>query len=92
VTRWREDRTRDPGSQFVYLRDVHTGTVWSAAYSPSARSPTAILVEFLTEKAIFERRDGDVETRLEIAVSPRTTSRSGGSRSRTRATGPARSS
>ena len=31
VTRWREDPTRDPGSQFVYLRDVHSGAVWSAA-------------------------------------------------------------
>ncbi len=69
VTRWREDRTRDPGSQFVYLRDVHTGAVWSAAYQPIGKEPDSYLVEFLTEKAIFERRDGDVETRLEIAVS-----------------------
>ena len=70
VTRWREDRTRDPGSQFVYLRDVRTGAVWSAAYQPTAREPDSYLVEFLPEKAIFQRRDGDVETRLEIAVSP----------------------
>jgi cyclic beta-1,2-glucan synthetase len=69
VTRWREDRTRDPGSQFVYLRDVHTGAVWSAAYQPIGKEPDSYLVEFLTEKAIFQRRDGDVETRLEIAVS-----------------------
>jgi cyclic beta-1,2-glucan synthetase len=32
VTRWREDRTRDPGSQFIYLRDVHSGDVWSATH------------------------------------------------------------
>jgi cyclic beta-1,2-glucan synthetase len=70
VTRWREDRTRDPGSQFVYLRDVHTGAVWSAAYQPVGTEPDDYLVEFLTEKAIFQRRDGDVDTRLEIAVSP----------------------
>lgn len=70
VTRWREDRTRDPGSQFVYLRDVHTGAVWSAAYQPVGKEPDGYLVEFLAEKAIFQRRDGDVETRLEVAVSP----------------------
>jgi cyclic beta-1,2-glucan synthetase len=70
VTRWREDRTRDPGSQFVYLRDVHTGAVWSAAYQPVGREPDSYLVEFLAEKALFQRRDGDVETRLEVAVSP----------------------
>jgi len=34
VTRAREDRTRDIGSQFVYLRDVRTGLVWSATYQP----------------------------------------------------------
>ena len=30
VTRYREDATRDQGSQFLYLRDVRTGSVWSA--------------------------------------------------------------
>jgi len=70
VTRWREDRTRDPGSQFVYLRDVHTGAVWSAAYQPTAKEPDSYLVEFLAEKATFERLDHDIATRLEVAVSP----------------------
>ncbi len=70
VTRWREDRTRDPGSQFIYLRDVHTGAVWSAAYQPTGKEPDSYLVEFLAEKATFERLDYDIATRLEIAVSP----------------------
>jgi cyclic beta-1,2-glucan synthetase len=70
VTRWREDRTRDPGSQFVYLRDVHTGVVWSAAYQPTAKEPDSYLVEFLAEKATFERLDDGIATRLEVAVSP----------------------
>ena len=70
VTRWREDRTRDPGSQFVYLRDVHSGAVWSAAYQPTAREPDRYLVELLAEKATFERLDFGITTRLEIAVSP----------------------
>ncbi|MDP1821897.1 MAG: glucoamylase family protein [Archangium sp.] len=70
VTRWREDRTSDPGSQFVYLRDVHGGQVWSAAHQPIGKLADSYLVEFLSEKVIFERRDHDIETRLEIAVSP----------------------
>ena len=32
----RRDPTRDPGSQFVYLRDVRSGSVWSATYHPTA--------------------------------------------------------
>lgn len=70
VTRWRQDRTCDPGSQFVYLRDVHSGAVWSAAYQPTARVPGSYLVEFLAEKATFERTDDGIATRLDIAVSP----------------------
>ncbi len=70
VTRWREDPTRDPGSQFVYLRDVHGGAVWSAAYQPVGKEPEDYLVEFLSEKAVIERSDHGIETRLEIAVSP----------------------
>jgi cyclic beta-1,2-glucan glucanotransferase len=70
VTRWREDRTSDPGSQFIYLRDVHSGNVWSATHQPIGRKADSYLVEFVTEKATFERRDHDIGTRLEIAVSP----------------------
>lgn len=70
VTRWREDRTTDPGSQFLYLRDVQTGHVWSATHQPTGASPDRYLVEFLSEKATFERLDHEISTRLEIAVSP----------------------
>ncbi len=70
VTRWREDPTTDPGSQFIYLRDVHTGAVWSATHQPTCREADDYVVDFLSEKAVFRRRDHDIEARLEIGVSP----------------------
>ncbi len=70
VTRWRQDRTCDPGSQFVYLRDVHSRAVWSATYQPTAKEPDSYLVELLAEKATFERLDHEIATLLEVAVSP----------------------
>jgi cyclic beta-1,2-glucan synthetase len=70
VTRWREDVTRDFGSQFIYLRDVRSGLLWSAAYQPVGREPDEYRVTYLTEKALFQRRDDDIESNLEIAVSP----------------------
>ncbi len=81
VTRYREDPTRDPGSQFLYLRDVRSGSVWSATYqpvgplgplsplSPLINEPEDYFVAFLAEKATFHRRDDDVATQLDIAVS-----------------------
>ena len=70
VTRRRDDRTRDPGSQFLYLRDVHTGSVWSATHQPTGRIAERYLAEFLGEKVTFERLDEEIESRFEISVSP----------------------
>jgi cyclic beta-1,2-glucan synthetase len=39
VTRWRRDATRDADGQFIYLRDVRSGAVWSATYQPTRREP-----------------------------------------------------
>src|SRR5207249_6174795 len=50
--------------------DVRTGLVWSAAYHPTCREPEEYLVTFLPERAVFRRRDDEIETQLEIAVSP----------------------
>ena len=69
VTRSRHDVTRDPGSECVYLRDVRSGLVWSAAYHPTAQEPEDYLVTFRAEKATFRRRDDEISTQLEIAVS-----------------------
>ncbi|MDZ4771908.1 MAG: glucoamylase family protein [Planctomycetota bacterium] len=70
VTRSRKDRTRDPGSHFLYLRDVHGGQVWSATHQPTGVDADSYTVEFVSEKATFDRRDHDIESRLEVAVSP----------------------
>jgi cyclic beta-1,2-glucan synthetase len=69
VTRQREDPTRDPGGQFLYLRDVWSGSVWSATYHPTGKEPEDYLVTFLAEKATFSRHDDDIATQLDIAVS-----------------------
>jgi len=69
VTKSRQDPTRDPGSQFVYLRDVRSGSVWSATYHPTAVEPDDYMVEFRAERATFRRHDDEVSTQLDIAVS-----------------------
>jgi cyclic beta-1,2-glucan synthetase len=69
VTRWRRDATRDADGQFIYLRDVRSGAVWSATYHPSRREPDEYDVVFSAERATFRRRDEDISTQLDIAVS-----------------------
>lgn len=70
VTRWRADRTTDQWGQFIYVRDLSSGVVWSAGYQPARRRPSSYEVIFSPDKAEFRRVDGDIETWMEVAVSP----------------------
>ena len=60
----------EPWGQFFYVRDLQTGLFWSAGHQPVCRPADAYEVVFSADKALFRRRDGDIETLLEIAVSP----------------------
>jgi cyclic beta-1,2-glucan synthetase len=70
VTRQRDDPTCDPGSQFIYLRDVRSGLLWSATHQPVCREPERYRVTFRADEAVFARQDDGIETRLAITVSP----------------------
>src|SRR5207249_12234006 len=69
VTRQRDDPTCDPGSQFIYLRDVRSGLLWSAAHQPVCRGADRCRVTFRADEASFARTDDGIETRLAITVS-----------------------
>jgi len=68
VTRWRRDATRDADGQFIYLRDVRSAAVWSAAYQPTRVEPDDYAVTFSSDRASIRRRDDGLSTHLEIAV------------------------
>ncbi len=70
VTRWREDVTRDPWGNHVFLRDTRTADVWSAGYQPTGREPDTYEVAFSEGRAEIVRRDGSLQTTLEAVVSP----------------------
>ncbi|MGE5302626.1 MAG: GH36-type glycosyl hydrolase domain-containing protein [Alphaproteobacteria bacterium] len=70
VTRWREDRTRDAWGMYVFIRDAHSGQVWSAAYQPSGVEPDSYEVAFSEDHVEIRRRDGAITTTLEVVVSP----------------------
>src|SRR5581483_11302311 len=69
VTRWREDRTCDAGGQVVYVRDAATGAGWAAGYQPVCKPAASYEAVFSIDKAELRRRDGDLETLLEVTVS-----------------------
>ena len=70
VTRWHEDPTRDGWGSFCYLRDLATGDFWSTAHQPTLATGSSYEAIFSQGRAEFRRRDHDIETHVEIAVSP----------------------
>ncbi|WP_234054047.1 MULTISPECIES: glucoamylase family protein [unclassified Xanthobacter] len=69
VTRWREDTTCDDFGSYIFVRDVRSGEVWSCGFQPSGVEPAAYQVTFHEDRAEFIRRDGTLETTLDVLVS-----------------------
>ena len=78
VTRWHEDPTRDCWGTFGYLRDV-TPTApsggaappcWSIAHHPTLARGTSYEAIFSPGRAEFRRTDHDIDTHVEISISP----------------------
>ncbi len=70
VTRYREDVTRDCWGTFLYVRDIASGDRWSAAFQPLRVPGDEYRATFSEDKAEYWRRDGDIDTRCEVIVSP----------------------
>jgi cellobiose phosphorylase len=70
ITRWREDGTRDHWGTFCYVRDLSGAPFWSVTHQPSLRRAGSYEAIFSQGRAEFRRRDGDLQSYTEIAVSP----------------------
>jgi cellobiose phosphorylase len=68
VTRWREDATCDCWGQYFYIRDLVGGAAWSAGRQPLGGDGDGYEATLDSDRAVFQRRDADIETRYEIAV------------------------
>ncbi len=69
VTRWRRDTTRDNQGEWIYVKDVKSGRVWSGAHQPVAVDADAYHVTFASDRVEFHRRDGDIDTAMEVVIS-----------------------
>jgi cellobiose phosphorylase len=68
VLRWRADATQDDTGQWIYIKDLTAGSLWSAAYQPVRAEASRYRATFSADRVIFARRDGPVETRTEVVV------------------------
>ncbi len=69
VNRWSGDYFKSNGF-YIFVQNINSNTVWPATYDPSGLEPEKYKVVFSPDKAEFTRRDGNLETYMEVAVSP----------------------
>jgi len=70
LSRWREDVTQDAWGMYFYIQNLDSGDVWSATHHPCRNSGEDYKVIYAVDKVEYSRKDGNITTRTEVAVSP----------------------
>ncbi len=69
LTRWQEDATRDHWGTFLYIRDLDTGTFWSATAQPTCKEFDRYEAAFSQGVAEFHSVREKIEVHTRVAVS-----------------------
>jgi cyclic beta-1,2-glucan synthetase len=70
VTRFRADSVHDTSGTFIYVRDLTGSRIWSAGQQPTGAVPDYYDASFSIDRVELKRRDGAIETVMEVVVSP----------------------
>ncbi|MEO8185361.1 MAG: glucoamylase family protein, partial [Deltaproteobacteria bacterium] len=70
INRFREDPLLEAGGIYLYVQNLSAGRTWSVAYQPTRSEPDFYNVAFAIDRVEFHRRDGDIQTVTEVALSP----------------------
>ena len=65
--RWRSDIYANTGN-YIYIKDMKQGKLWSAAYHPTRTEPEDYQVVFCPHQTEFKRRDGDISSHMIVSV------------------------
>jgi len=68
VNRWTPDYFDKKGF-YIFIENINCNMAWSATYEPYGQDPDKYKVVFSPDKAQFTRRNGNIESHLEITVS-----------------------
>ena len=68
VSRWRSDTTLDAWGSFLYLRDLRSDAIWSAAYHPVGGRLGTNSVTFSADRAEFQRSVLGIESTMDVTV------------------------
>ena len=67
--RWKGSSTSDDSGMFFYIKNLNSNDYWSSTFEPCKSLGDKYVAEFNLDKAKFSRKDGNIETQMEIVVS-----------------------
>lgn len=70
INRWKKDYLINPYGQFIYVKNIKDDKYWATTYAPKYEKPDSYDVEFYHYKAVFNRRDGNIKTRMDVYLLP----------------------
>lgn len=70
IYRWKGDNTSDSSGSFLYIKNLNSNDYWSATYEPCKNGGEDYAIEFKADVGIYKRKDGSIESELDIVVSP----------------------
>ncbi len=70
LNRWRKDFLSNSYGQFIYIKDLKNNKVWSTTYAPTFVMPDDYNVSFSTDRVCFNRKDGDIESTMDVFLLP----------------------
>jgi cyclic beta-1,2-glucan synthetase len=70
ANRFREDPVLEAGGIFLYVKNRTQNRLWSSGFQPTRAEPSFYNVAFAIDRVEFHRKDGDVQTVTEVALSP----------------------
>ncbi|WOO35874.1 glucoamylase family protein [Anaerocolumna sp. AGMB13020] len=65
--RFRSDIYANTGN-YIYIKDMNKGKVWSTTYHPTRTEPENYQVIFSPNQAEYKRRDGDITTHMIVSL------------------------
>jgi cellobiose phosphorylase len=67
--RWMGSSTSDDSGMFFYIKNLNSNDYWSSTFEPCKTLGDTYKAEFNLDKAKFYRRDGNIETEMELVIS-----------------------
>jgi len=65
--RWRSDIYANTGN-YIYIKDMERGKLWSATYHPTRTEPEDYQVVFCPHQTEFKRRNGDISSDMIVSL------------------------